>query len=145
MQPENPKSGASIELNTFIRTSPERVFEILTTAAGWDAWLTEGTMLDARPGGEILLRWGKAGTDGCVTRAVVIEVTPPTRFRFSWHPADLDTATTVSFEIEPAADGIILSVHEEGYPETGEGITAMVTWTEVWGKSLTLIKMYLES
>ena len=47
----------AIKHSTFIKTTPERVFETLTSAEGWDAWFTKGTMLDLKPGGEFILRW----------------------------------------------------------------------------------------
>ena len=47
----------SIDYQTYIQASPRIVFEVLTSAAGWDTWFTQSTELDARPGGSIRLRW----------------------------------------------------------------------------------------
>ncbi len=41
----------------YIDVPLELVFTTLTTAAGWDAWFTQGTLLDARKGGIIRFRW----------------------------------------------------------------------------------------
>jgi len=50
-----------IDHSVFIRVPPERVYETLTTAKGWDAWFTKGMSLDLRIGGEIIFRWDHWG------------------------------------------------------------------------------------
>ncbi len=46
-----------INCRTYIATSPERVYETITSGEGWDAWFTQGTEVDARPGGQITFCW----------------------------------------------------------------------------------------
>ena len=81
-----------IKWKTFIATPVERVFRTLTTAEGWDGWFTRGTTLDARPGGQLRLRWNDAGRErhratvwGPVhldNGGVVVAVEPDQRFSF---------------------------------------------------------------
>ncbi|MFN3432618.1 MAG: hypothetical protein ACK46X_22055, partial [Candidatus Sericytochromatia bacterium] len=50
----------TIHHQTFIRATPERIFPMLATAEGWDAWFTDGTTLDL-DAQEIRLRWKNFG------------------------------------------------------------------------------------
>jgi uncharacterized protein YndB with AHSA1/START domain len=134
---------ASIDFEITIRSSRERVYRALATAEGWDSFLTEGSSLDPRPGGAFIMRWqGPEG--GSQMEATVIEAEPLRRFSFSWERYGLDDPTTVTFEIEPAPEGVRLTLHEETYPETPEGTEALVKNAEVWANMLTLLKEALE-
>ena len=53
--------GPKIEQATYINVPIEQVCETLTTADGWDSWFTDGTTLDAVPGGQIRFRWVNFG------------------------------------------------------------------------------------
>ena len=53
----------NVEHVTYIDAPIERVYETLTTADGWDSWFTDGTTLDAVPGGQIHFRWVNFGAD----------------------------------------------------------------------------------
>jgi uncharacterized protein YndB with AHSA1/START domain len=144
----NQKSpvGASIDYEIVIHAQPEKVFETLTTSAGWDAWLTDGTFLDASPGGELRFRWGNTDPEmsEAVTDAAVLEVIAPRRFSFRWLPQGIEIATTVTFEMTATAEGTQLSLHEESYPETAAGMQALAVSAGMWAQALTLLKDYLE-
>jgi uncharacterized protein YndB with AHSA1/START domain len=139
MQPDNRSSGATIDFEITLKASPQQVYGALATAEGWDSFLTEGTSLDARPGGLFIMRWqGPVG--GSQMDAVVVEATPYRRFSFSWERYGLEELTTVTFEIEPIPEGTRLTLHEEPYPETPDGLEGLVKNVEVWGNMLTLLK-----
>jgi uncharacterized protein YndB with AHSA1/START domain len=133
-----------IRYRSYIAASPERVYETLTTGAGWDAWFTNGTEVDARPGGRIVFRWVDWGVDHYTTEAAgpVLEAEAPRRFVFQWKPAD--STTTISFDLEALGEGTVVEVREEGYTSSPCDMSAMLECASGWGEALALLKMYLE-
>ena len=130
----------AIKHSTFIKTPPERVFETLTSAEGWDAWFTKGTMLDLKPGGEFILRW-KDWAPGRVTtedRAKVLEIVPNEKVSFVWNLHEGDT--TVTFTLEPRENGTVLQITDDGY----KSMDSLMECATGWGEALTLLKLYLE-
>lgn len=144
----NDLTPLSEQLETFIliRTTPDRVYDALTTAAGLDAWFTQGSEVDARPGGRIVLRWKDwghdhySGEDG----GPVIEADRPSVFAFQWHPDGEDAPVTVRFTIREHADGCVVKVTEEGYVDRPSGRRRQLDCAAGWGEALTLCKFYLE-
>jgi uncharacterized protein YndB with AHSA1/START domain len=134
----------SIEHRVYIRTPPEKVYEALTTAEGWDAWFTQGTEVDARPGGRIIFRWMDFGVNHYTSEAggPVLEADPPRRFVFQWTPGD--STTTIEFDLEPLSPGTVLTVTESGHAMTEKDLAALVDCAAGWGEALTLLKMYFE-
>jgi hypothetical protein len=66
----------TIQHKTFIAAPATRVYEVLTTAAGWDSWFTCGASIEARNGGELLTdgaygpdALGVVGPTGAITGA----------------------------------------------------------------------------
>ena len=79
-----------------------------------------------------------------------VEMTPPARFVWQWHPGAVDPAfdyskeprTTVTFTLEPSGAGTRLSVAETGfdaialerrtkaYKDNSQGWTTVVTWIQ---------------
>ena len=139
-------SDLVIHHDTLIRAAPERVYQTLTTAEGWDAWFTSGAKVDARPGGRIEFRWRDWGPDKVTTEdgGPVLEAIPGRRFVFQWHPDDNTYATTVEIDIQPAPDGAIVRIKESGYQDTPGGREAFANCAAGWGEALTLLKFYLE-
>jgi uncharacterized protein YndB with AHSA1/START domain len=154
----------AIKWMSYIAAPIERVYQTLATAEGWDAWFTQGTSLDARRGGEILLRWNDAErTHHRVTLwgpvhttleigGPVVAAEPPTRFAFQWTTAG--HPTTVDFRLVARGRGTELTVTESGYVADDLGATGVVGKMENrspfamcasgWGEALTLLKFYLE-
>lgn len=133
-----------IRYSTYIHVQPQRVYETLTTASGWDAWFTQGTEIDARPGGSIVLRWVDFGVDGYTGQdgGTVLEVQAPRRFAFHWTPGD--STTTVEFTLAPRGMGTIVQVTEWGHTTSPGDLQALVACAGGWGEALTLLKIYLE-
>jgi uncharacterized protein YndB with AHSA1/START domain len=134
----------AIQVNTYIAASPQRVYDALTSGPVWDAWFTQGTRLDARPGGSIVFRWVDARADRYTTTAggPVLEAEPPRRFVFQWTPGD--SRTTIEFDLEPLGPGTRLSVRESGHRLTQKDVDALVDCAAGWGEALALLKFYLE-
>lgn len=131
--------------STFIRTSAEKVYELIATAEGLDRWFTTGATLDPRPGGLIVYRWKQWGPDRITTesRGTVHEADPPRRFAFDWD-AGADQQVTVEFDIEPVEGGVVLRLREHGYADSPEATERRVAQASGWGEAMTLIKLMAE-
>jgi len=133
-----------IQVNTYIDAPPQRVYEALTAGSIWDAWFTQGTEVDAQPGGRLLFRWVDARVDRytMTSGGPVLEADPPCRFVFQWTPGD--STTTIEFDLEPLGPGTRLSVKESGHKVTHRDLVALVDCAAGWGEALALFKFYLE-
>jgi uncharacterized protein YndB with AHSA1/START domain len=133
-----------IQYNTYVDAPPQRVYETLTTAEGWDAWFTQGAEVDARPGGVMRFRWENFKVDRYTGVAVgpVLEAVPSRRFVFQWTPGD--STTTIEFDLEPLGPGTVVTVKEWGHTTSPKDLEALVECAAGWGEALTLLKMYLE-
>jgi uncharacterized protein YndB with AHSA1/START domain len=133
-----------IEHIVYIHASPERVYKILTTGAGWDAWFTQGTTVDPGPGGQIRLRWQNFGAGHWTMEdgGPVLEAVPNRKFVFQWSPAS--TPTTVTITLEQQGPGTLVRLVESGYKLTDSDLAALVNCATGWGEALTLLKFYLE-
>lgn len=133
-----------IEMNSYIGASPERVFDSITTAKGWDSWFTCGTSLDLKPGGRFILRWKEFGAKRVDYEAEcsILEVAPNDRFVFQWSSGNC--RTTITITLEALGEGTLVKVLETGYECTPEGLWGLMDCATGWGEALTLLKFYLE-
>ena len=104
-----------IEHITYIDVPIGQVYETLTTADGWDSWFTDGTTLDAAPGGQVRFRWVDFGPMRMTTEdgGRVLEVQENRKFVFQWQPGK--AVTTVSIELDRLGKGTRLRLDESGY------------------------------
>jgi uncharacterized protein YndB with AHSA1/START domain len=63
-----------------IHARPATVFEFFTRAEDWAAWWGAGSRIDAREGGDVLIRHA----NGVEVTGRVIDIEPPTRIRFTY-------------------------------------------------------------
>jgi uncharacterized protein YndB with AHSA1/START domain len=138
--------SASFVYVTFIRTTPEKVFEAITRPEmARRYWGHENVSEDWRPGSE----WQHIRTDGARTVDLVgevIESDPPKRLVISWanesQKDDPDQYSRVTFDIEPQGDVVKLTVaHDELQPGSGmlNGIS------KGWPHVLSSMKSFLET
>lgn len=52
-----------VDFSILVRVTPENVFDALATAEGLNEWFTQGTELEQRKGGRLLLRFEDYGLD----------------------------------------------------------------------------------
>jgi uncharacterized protein YndB with AHSA1/START domain len=141
---------------TYIAAPIERVFETLTTAAGWDGWFTHGSSIDER---ELVMRWHDVtkighrvtlwnGHDGEL-RCPIIAHERPTRFAFQWRSGE--RPTTVELRLSPRGEGTVVEVTETGHtdaelaPTGGVHEAARYALNAAgWGSALELLKFYVE-
>ena len=129
-----------------IKASREVVYELLTTAEGWDSFFTVGTELELVPGGTMILRWVDWGPDKLTVQARcdIIRFAPPEQFVFQWFPVDETHPTTVEFNLYKSGDDTILDLKEYGYPDSSEGRKRMLDCATGWGEATALMKFFLE-
>lgn len=135
-----------ISHRTYIRTSPKRVYDTITTADGWDSFFTKGMKLDLRAGGEMLFSWKDWGPDNVTAKGagIVLRFAEPDQFVFQWYPVSKDHPTTVEINILASGDDTIVDLKEYGYPDTEAGRVQILDCACGWGEALTLLKFYLE-
>jgi uncharacterized protein YndB with AHSA1/START domain len=133
-----------IQYNTYVDAPPQRVYETLTTAEGWDAWFTQGAEVDARPGGVMRFRWENFKVDRYTGESggPVLEAEAPRRFVFQWTAGD--SLTTIEFDLEPLGPRTVVTVTESGHTLSPKDLEALVECASGWGEALTLLKVYLE-
>lgn len=138
--------GAPIKHAILIRAEPEKVYDALATAEGLDGWFTEGSEVDARPGGHICFRWRNWGVDKVNTEATgpVVKADRPKRFVFQWHGDNKEYYTTVDIKLEPTEEGTVVRLEEYGYQDTPGGRVSILDCATGWGEALTLVKFYVE-
>ena len=135
--------GECIRQNTYIAAPPEKVFDVITSAAGWDAFFTTGTTINLRPGGDCTFRWKDWGPDFYTLSAPgkVIAVERPGKFAFQWAS---DPVRTITFNLSAEMGGTVIRLTEDGYLDTPEGRSSILECASGWGEALTLLKFYIE-
>jgi uncharacterized protein YndB with AHSA1/START domain len=130
-----------------IKASPERVWRALTDAKELAAWFQVTIEGEIAPDREVWMTSVHTGHVGQRFVVKVVEMTPPRRFAWQWHPGEVDTTidysrearTTVTFTLEPTGSGTRLSVAETGFDEISLARRAKVHadnaqgWSEVLG------------
>ncbi|MEO8128028.1 MAG: SRPBCC family protein [Bryobacteraceae bacterium] len=133
-----------------IKAPPERVWRALTDAAELSAWFRVTIDGEVAPGSEVWMQHASQRF-----RVQFVEMTPPRRFVWKWHPGavdpkvdySLEPRTTVTFTLEPTAGGTRLTVAETGFDEVSLERRAKVYqdnsggWTEV----LVWLQKYVEA
>ncbi len=140
-----------VRFRTFIRTTPDRVFDALATAEGLDGWFTSGCTLEPRKGGNLVFRWKDHGLDGFTGEyhGSVVEWRRPDLFAFQW-PVDLGnyrTTVTISLReqsIPHLGTGTVVSLEEGVYEDSDQGLQDMFRRTAGWAEVLTLLKLRVE-
>jgi len=128
---------------TFIKTSPEKVYDTITSGDGWNAFFTSETEINPKLGGMITFRWKDWGPNFYTTSAggPVLEAGRPHKFSFKW---GIERPSVVTFELTGNYGGTVLKLTEEGYPNTSKGRANMLDCACGWGEAVTLLKFYLE-
>lgn len=137
----------TIKHQTFILAWPEKVYDTITSGQGWNAFFTQATEVEPKPGGKIVFRWKDFGPNFYTASAegIVLNAEWPVLFRFEWYPVGRETPTKVRFDLQAVHGGTVVRLSEEGYPDTPDGRDMILECAAGWGEALTLLKFYLES
>jgi uncharacterized protein YndB with AHSA1/START domain len=133
-----------------LRAPRQRVWDALTTAAGWSGWFSDAVEGEFRVGQALKLYFGKSG----VCWAIVTERNEMRTLAFQWHPGedcDLDKypreqMTTVRFELSDQAEGTLLLLTETGFEKVDlqRRSKCVDLNTEGWDYELDELRSWLE-
>jgi uncharacterized protein YndB with AHSA1/START domain len=153
-----------IEKKILLRAPRERVWRALSDAAEFGAWFGlkfDGTFAPGTPVRGVLVpttvdpEVGKAQKphEGKGFEIVVDRIEPEKLFSFRWHPHAIDPAvdystepmTLVTFVLEEAPDGIMLTVTESGFDQIplARRAQAFSSNDHGWGMMVKVIEKYV--
>lgn len=128
---QTPQSGRSLEKELFIKATPERVFQALTTKEDLECWFVTKAEIDASPGGTLRFEWGPVLSNF----GKILTLEAPHRLSYTWEAANPGFAT-LTFELTPKDNGTRLLLTHAG---TGEG----EDWTPYFNKGWDIHLQYL--
>ena len=132
--------GRTLEKELFIKASPQRVFQALTTKEDLERWFLVKAEVDVRLGGVIRFEWGP----GMVEEGLILVCEPPHRLSYSWEALE-PSPTTITFELTPEDDGTRLHLIHTGIGE-GEDWDAYSTAVDSgWSAHLIDLTTWLET
>ena len=144
---------------TYIRTTPERLWEVLTDPAFTSVWW-QSTAIDTSWETGAPMTWVHHGVTIAHPEQVVLEADPPRRLSFTWHTFTPEWCTrigfdegqrakmaseprsTVTFELEPDGDVVKLTVTHGNLLPDGEIIQLI---TQGWPRVLSDLKSFVET
>lgn len=115
-----------IEKRILLRAPRARVWRAICDGARFGAWL--GAQLpagDFRPGETVRGKITYPGYEHLTLEMTIVEVTPERRLLYRWHPNAVDpnhdyseeATTLVTFELEDAPEGTLLTIVESGFDQ----------------------------
>jgi DNA-binding transcriptional ArsR family regulator len=144
---------------TYINTTPERLWQALTESAFTQRYWATTFITDWAQGSS--MTWDNHGVEIADPEQVVVESDPFRRLSYTWHSFTPELAerfgwdaeflakitseprSTVTFEIEPAADGVVkLTVLHDGF---GPGSTVAEMVSGGWPAVVASLKTLLET
>jgi uncharacterized protein YndB with AHSA1/START domain len=137
-----------------IKAPQERVWRALTDAAELSAWFQVTIEGEIAPGCEVWMTSVHEQHTGQRFRVQIVEMAPPRRFVWRWHPGEVDpnvdysreSQTTVTFTLESSGAGTRLSVAETGFDEISMTRRAKVHAdnSQGWAEVLVWLQRYVE-
>ena len=156
---ENPAMNTpSFVYTTYIETTPERLWEALTTPAFTERYWNASFETDWAPGSEMV--WNVRGVRIADPAQVVLEAEPYRRLSYTWHTFTPELARAIdaneeafaaaageprskaTFELEPAGSVVKLTVIHDGFPPAS---TAAGMISNGWPQVLSKLKTLLET
>ena len=139
-----PRQTATFVYVTYIRSTPDKVFEALTKPEMTRRYWAHDNVSDWKPGS----KWAHVGNDDKKTVHVigkVVENVPPKRLVFTWaspeNEANPDKYSRVTFDLQPQADMVKLTVtHDELEPGSAMEKGVSSGWPLVLSSLKTLLE-----
>lgn len=138
-----------------INAAPERVWRALTAAEELSAWFQVTIEGNIAAGSEVWMTSVHPEHAGQRFLVEIVEMTPPQRLVWRWHPGEVDPAvdysreprTLVTFTLEPHKAGTRLSISETGFDEISLARRAKVHSdnTQGWTEVLVWLQRYAEA
>ena len=148
------------ELNRIDRTieidaPPEQVWRALTTVQDLSTWFRVKIEGDIEAGRDVWMTSVDPQYGGQRFRVRFVELTPPRRLVWQWHPGEVDPnvdysrepQTTVTFTLEPSGRGTRLSLSETGFDQISLARRAKVYGdnNQGWPEVLVWLQKYVEA
>ena len=135
-----------IDFSTYIHKPRSVVYQSLISMEGWNGCFTTGAFIDLSSK-VIHFRWQDLGPDkiNAETLGKDVEFEENTSMSFSWHHESLPNPTRVSFALTEKDEGTVITVKDEGYPQSEKGEFMFMDCSAGWAEFLTLLKVYLET
>jgi uncharacterized protein YndB with AHSA1/START domain len=147
--------ASRIDRTIVINASPSRVWRALTDPAELSAWFKVTIDGPIAQGGEVQMTSTHAGYEGQRFKVWFVELTPPKRLVWQWHPGEVDPAidysrearTTVTFVLEPSAGGTRVILSETGFDEISlaRRAKAFNDNSQGWAEVLTWLQKHAEA
>jgi uncharacterized protein YndB with AHSA1/START domain len=144
-----------IDRNIEIQAPPERVWRALTSAAELSAWFQVKIEGEIAAGNDVWMTSVHADHAGQRWPVRIVELTPPKRVVWQWHPGEVDPKTdysrepqtTVTFTLEPSGRGTRLSVAETGFDEIAleRRAKAYADNSQGWSEVLVWLQKHAEA
>jgi uncharacterized protein YndB with AHSA1/START domain len=138
-----------------IQAPPERVWRALTDASELAEWMQVQLDRQFAVGHEVWMTSTNAAYAGHRFRVHIVEMTPPRRLVWKWHPGEVDPnvdyskepQTIVTFTLEASGRGTKLSVAETGFDEISLARRAKVYGDNVqgWVEVVALLQRHVEA
>jgi uncharacterized protein YndB with AHSA1/START domain/DNA-binding transcriptional ArsR family regulator len=147
----------SFVYTTYIQTTPERLWEALTSPAFTERYWNASFETDWMPDSEMV--WNIRGVRVAHPDQVVLETDPYRRLSYTWHTftpelaraldaseevfaaAAAEPRSKVTFELEPAGSAVKLTViHDDFPPESRAARLVSNGWPQVLSKLKTLLE-----
>jgi uncharacterized protein YndB with AHSA1/START domain/DNA-binding transcriptional ArsR family regulator len=155
---QEPMSGNEFVYTTYIKTTPERLWQALTDPAFTRRYWGVAFESDWRVGSPVT--WEQLGVTIADPAQVVLESEPHRRLSYTWHTFTREFAESVglsgevlahaageprskvTFEIEPLGEMVRLTVVHDGFEP---GSTVLASISEGWPGLLSSLKTLLET
>ena len=155
---ETPMEKPTFAYTTYIKTTPERLWQALTDPAFTERYWRTAFETDWQVGSPIT--WHTYGVTIADPEQVVLEADPPRRLSYTWHTftrelaevhdlgdevlaeASREPRSKVTFEIEPQGDQCKLTVVHDGFDP---GSTVLRLISGGWPRVLSDLKTLLET
>lgn len=147
----------SFVYTTYIQTTPERLWEALTSPGFTERYWSASFETDWAPGSEMV--WNLHGVRIADPGQVVLESDPHRRLSFTWHNftpelakaagasedvfavAAAEPRSKVTFELEPAGSAVKLTVIHDDFPPSSKAAELVSAgWPQVLSKLKTLVE-----
>ena len=138
-----------------IQAPRERVFRALTSAEELGAWFQVRIEGEIAAGREVWMTSVHPQHAGQRWPVRIVELTPPRRVVWQWHPGEVDPAveyskeprTTVTFTLEPSGQGTRVTVSETGFDQISLARRAKVHAdnSQGWAEVTVWLQRYVES
>lgn len=146
-----------LEKHAILNAPLERVWSAIIDSASFGAWFgaefdgpfvvgqtTSGRIVPTQV--DPVVAASQEPHRGAPLSLEIVAIEPMSRFVFRWNGAlESEVMTTVTFDLKPHADGVSLSIIEQGFDELGEplGSSTRESNGAGWEAQLGLIAAYL--